>query len=235
MYSGQSTYEGTRPWLERTQWISTYQGVPRDILKRLMLLPAMSSTKHGLQLGFFKGRALTSSAADEERIYHLISALDPMLDRCEETMRRTGHPLLAWLKSHAISEPSPRPFSFLGTQQARSRYRRTWKQFITFALRVFRLGPVVSQEILHLVLQPPHYQQLEQSGIIQAKMPWEDPPFTQELRWKYLVYKHLRSPLVTAVRVNSKSKRMLVLLEVTKIRITLSLKTTLHHMEVMMN
>ncbi|KAG2000827.1 hypothetical protein GB937_010791 [Aspergillus fischeri] len=85
-----------------------------------------------------------------------------MLDRCEETLRRTGRPLLAWLKSHAIAEPSPRPFSFLGTQQARSRYRRTWKQFITFALRVFRLGPVLSQEILHLVLQPQHYQQLEQ-------------------------------------------------------------------------
>jgi hypothetical protein len=72
-----------------------------------MLLPAMSSTKHSLQLGFFKGRALKSLAADEERIYHLISALDPMLNQCEETMRRTRHPLLAWLKSHAISEPSP--------------------------------------------------------------------------------------------------------------------------------
>jgi hypothetical protein len=55
----------------------------------------MSSTKHGLQLGFFKGWALKSLAADEEQIYHLVSALDPMLNWCEETIRRTGHPLLA--------------------------------------------------------------------------------------------------------------------------------------------
>jgi hypothetical protein len=102
---------------------STYQGVPRDILKQLMLLAAISTTKHGLQLGFFKDRTLISSAADEEQIYHLIAALDPMLDRCEETMRRTGHPILTWLKSHAIAEPSPQPFSFLATQQGRSKTR----------------------------------------------------------------------------------------------------------------
>ncbi|KAJ5142420.1 hypothetical protein N7476_003716 [Penicillium atrosanguineum] len=124
-YSGQDTYEGTRPWLARTQWIVTYQDVPRDILKRLSLLPAVSSIKHGLQLGFFRDRALLSPPADEGRIYHLVAGIDDVLDRCEETMRRTGHPILARLKSHTVTEPSSRPFSFLETPQGRQRCRRT--------------------------------------------------------------------------------------------------------------
>jgi hypothetical protein len=63
----------------------------------------------------------------------------------------------------------------------------------------------------------------------------ESPPFTKGLQWRYLVYKHPRLPLGTAVRVNSKSKRMLVLLEVMKIRITVRLTTTLHYIKVMMD
>jgi hypothetical protein len=129
-----------------------YQDVPRDILKRLSLLLAVSSIKHGLQLGFFRDRALLSPPDDEERIYYLIAGIDDVLDRCEETMRRTGHPILAWLKSHVVTKPSSRPFSFLETLQGRQRYRRTWKQFVAFVLRVFRLGPELSQETLHLVL-----------------------------------------------------------------------------------
>jgi hypothetical protein len=61
------------------------------------------------------------------------------------------------------------------------------------------------------------------------------PPFTKGLQWRYLVYKHPRSPLGIAVRVNSKSKRMLALLEVMKIRITVRLTMTLYYIKVIMN
>jgi hypothetical protein len=77
-------------------------------------------------------------------------------------MRRTGHPILSWLKIHTVTEPLSRPFSFLGTSQSRNRYRRIWKQFMAFVLRVFRLGPALSQEILYIMLEPDHCQQLEQ-------------------------------------------------------------------------
>jgi hypothetical protein len=103
-----------------------------------------------------------SPAADEGQIYHLIATLDTILDRCEDTMRHTGQPILAWLKSHMAAESSPQPFSFLGTQQSRSRYRRTWKQFIAFVLRAFRLGPVITHEVLRLTFLSQHLQQLEQ-------------------------------------------------------------------------
>ena len=107
-FTGTATYEGTRPWLDRTRWISTYQGIPRDILKRMTLLPTISSATHGLQLGSYQNRTFASSAADEEQIYHLITAPDTVLDRCEDTMRHTGQPILAWLKSHMVAEPEPR-------------------------------------------------------------------------------------------------------------------------------
>jgi hypothetical protein len=123
--TGTDTYKGTRPWLERTRWISTYQGIPQDILRRMMLLPAVSSVKHGLKLGSYQDQELMRPPTDEDQIYRLVSALDLVLDRCEETMQHTGQPILAWLKSHIAAEASPRPFSFLGTQQSRSRHRRT--------------------------------------------------------------------------------------------------------------
>ncbi|KAJ5293540.1 uncharacterized protein N7443_009493 [Penicillium atrosanguineum] len=160
--TGIDTYEGTRPWLERTRWISTYQGIPRDILKRMMLLPASSSIEPGLKLGSYQDEAFMSPPADEDQIYRLVSALDLVLDRCEETMQHTGQPILAWLKSHIAAEASPRPFSFLGTRQSRSRYRRTWKQFVTFILRAFRLGPLACQELLRLKFPLQLFHVLEQ-------------------------------------------------------------------------
>lgn len=128
----------------------------------MTLLPTISSATHGLQIGSYQNRIFASPAADEEQIYHLIAILDTVLDRCEDTMRHTGQPILAWVKSHLVAESSPQPLSFLGTQQSRSRYRRTWKQFIAFVLRAFRLGPVLTHEVLRLTLPSQHLQQLEQ-------------------------------------------------------------------------
>ena len=58
--TGAATYEGTRPWLERTGWITTYQGVPRTILKRMVLPPSRASVVHGLQLGLYQKQQLAS-------------------------------------------------------------------------------------------------------------------------------------------------------------------------------
>lgn len=160
--TGTDIYEGTPPWLERTGWKRMYQGIPRDILKRMMLLPSVSSANQGLKLGFHQGDELISPPTDGDRIYRLVAAVDMVLDRCEETMQHTGQPILAWLKSHIAAEASPRPFSFLGIQQSKSRYRRTWKQFVTFVLRAFRFGPLACQELLRLKFPPQQVRVLEQ-------------------------------------------------------------------------
>ncbi|KAL4860286.1 hypothetical protein BDV12DRAFT_205332, partial [Aspergillus spectabilis] len=160
--TGAVTYEGTRPWMERTGWMTTYQGVPRTILKRMVMLPSQASTVHGLPLGEYQGHQLASAAADEEYIAYLISAVDQVLDRCEETIEHTGHHIRTWLQSHLQDRPWRRPFGPLATRQGHRRYRQVWKKFIAFTLRVFRLGPGLSQQILKLHLLPQHRQELQQ-------------------------------------------------------------------------
>lgn len=77
-------------------------------------------------------------------------------------MQHTGHHILTWLKSHFPDQPSRQPFGPLGTLQSQQRYRQTWKKFIIFALRVFRLGPSLSHHVLKLQLSPQHQQELQQ-------------------------------------------------------------------------
>lgn len=161
-HTGIATYEGTRPWLERTGWMTTYQGVPRKVLKRMIQPPSSASAIHGLPLGEHEDHQLGSTAADEKYIFYLFHALDAVLDRCEETMQHTGHHILTWLKSHFPDQPSRQPFGPLGTPQSQQRYRQTWKKFIIFALRVFRLGSDLSQQVLNLQLSPQHQQELQQ-------------------------------------------------------------------------
>ncbi|KAL4963725.1 uncharacterized protein BDV14DRAFT_201695 [Aspergillus stella-maris] len=114
-HTGTATYKGTRPWLERTGWIMTYQGVPRKILKWMMQLPSHALTVHGLPLGEYQGRQLISTAANKRYILYLYHALDPVLDCCEETMRHTGYYIRTWLKSHLPDQPSRQPFGPLAT------------------------------------------------------------------------------------------------------------------------
>jgi hypothetical protein len=118
--------------------------------------PSSASAIHGLPLGEHEDHQLGSTATDKKYIFYLFHALDAVLDRYKETMQHTGHHILTWLKSHFPDQPSRQPFGPLGTPQSQQRYRQTWKKFIIFALRVFRLGPSLSQQVLKLQLSPQH-------------------------------------------------------------------------------
>ncbi|KAE8550154.1 hypothetical protein EYB25_006375 [Talaromyces marneffei] len=82
---------------------------------------------------------LVSPAADERVIWRIAYAVDSMLDRCEETMRHTGRPILCWLRTLQLSPCYPKPFIFLARSASTSRYRRIWKRFMVFLFRCFRL------------------------------------------------------------------------------------------------
>lgn len=70
----------------------------------------VSSTKNGLQLGSL-GDTLASAPADEERAYHRLPQLIPCLTAARKPCVK---------RDHSCLEPSPRPFSFLGTPQGRN-------------------------------------------------------------------------------------------------------------------
>lgn len=132
-----------RPWHERTRWYETYRNRPRDVLYRLALLPDRSSQLFGIHLGAMGDQVLWSSAEDETRIHRILQHVDVAFDRCEETVRRTGHPILCWLRSRFPSRPFKAPFQLVGRDETRRKYRRRWRQVLAVGLRSVRFQPSV--------------------------------------------------------------------------------------------
>jgi hypothetical protein len=100
------TLAGTRPWMERTRWETTYQGFRRDILRGLTEMPWGSPPADHV-LGPSSNPAdpeLVSPEADEAKITLLMLAVDHILDRCEERLCST----LAVPFSVGSEAPSPR-------------------------------------------------------------------------------------------------------------------------------
>jgi hypothetical protein len=72
---------GTRPWMERTRLESTYQS--------LHIRVYIPRTRQSAER---RGKTCTLNET-------LIRLTDHVLDRCEDTMRHTGHTILCWLRS----------------------------------------------------------------------------------------------------------------------------------------
>lgn len=92
-------------------------------------------------IGDHQGVQLVSCAADELKIRQLMAAFERALDRCEDTMRYTGHPILCWLSTS--SRFDQRPFTFLGRAATRQRYRRLFGRFIPFLFRAYNIAPAI--------------------------------------------------------------------------------------------
>jgi hypothetical protein len=99
-------------------------------------------------IGEHKGAKLISSAEDEQKISRLVVVVDHMLNRCEETMRRTGRPILCWLRTWHGSSCLPQPFQFLGRPSSRKQYRLYFKRFVAFIFRAYRMGPALRKTLL---------------------------------------------------------------------------------------
>ncbi|EEA22400.1 hypothetical protein PMAA_061780 [Talaromyces marneffei ATCC 18224] len=145
------SFESLRPWIERTGWEQTYDGLHRDLLRRLTEMPLLYNSCQDHRLWSSPEEAdLVSPAADKRVIWRIAYAVDSMLDRCEETMRHTGRPILCWLRTLQLSPYYPKPFVFLARSASTSRYRRIWKRFIVFLFRCFRLDAEVCRTRLRI-------------------------------------------------------------------------------------
>ncbi|KFZ18624.1 hypothetical protein V501_01110 [Pseudogymnoascus sp. VKM F-4519 (FW-2642)] len=132
--TGSKDLELTGLWMERTQWAQIYDGARRDLLVRISQVERQPAWVRGgdFSIGEHQGVQIISREADEKKIRQLMIALDRALDRCEDTMRRTGHPILCWLNSGSrnrfyqkailILGPSNDPFT---TKQSKE-LRRVW-------------------------------------------------------------------------------------------------------------
>ncbi|KFZ16922.1 hypothetical protein V502_04827 [Pseudogymnoascus sp. VKM F-4520 (FW-2644)] len=180
----------TTPWMERTKWAYVYEGVRRDLLVRLSELGPAWIHRRDFVIGEYEGVNLVSTRRDEQKIWRLIVALDRALDRCEETMRHTGHPLLCWLNTIYSHRFYPKPFGFLGRAATRQRYRRLWRRFIAFLFRAYRLTPEVRQSALGVRFTKTQLNQLRQVWEDEALVEVEDVggPIDNEWEEKWLYY-----------------------------------------------
>jgi hypothetical protein len=98
-------------------------------------------------IGEHKGTKLISSAEDEQKTSRLVVVVDHMLNRCEETMRRTSRLILCWLRT-GHGSCLPQPFQFLGRPSSRKQYRLYFKRFVAFIFRAYRMGPASRKTLL---------------------------------------------------------------------------------------
>ena len=158
MFLGRTTVEGgnsitqTTPWMRRTQWFNTYRGARRDILVRLTAFPNYQSRRWGLLLGMVDGLEVRTEAAHERRLESVLTAVDGLFDRCEETYRHTGSPILCWVYSQHPTLGSRRPFRLVGRRTSMQKYRRAWKKFVLFLSRLCLMGEKIPRSALNISL-----------------------------------------------------------------------------------
>ncbi|EXM15419.1 hypothetical protein FOTG_16213 [Fusarium oxysporum f. sp. vasinfectum 25433] len=162
--TGTDTFAATSLWLDRTQWPSIYRGSRRDVLRALIRLP----DRHSLDADYILGQGNSEGAPnfvspreDEQKIACIMSALDLVIDRCEDTVRCTSQNLLCWLLSSRLQSCREVAFNLVAEKSSEIRYRRTQKQFLAFILRMYRMPGDCRRGVMDAKINPEISTQLD--------------------------------------------------------------------------
>jgi hypothetical protein len=120
----------------------TFRDSRRDILRSLTQLPNRGSLDADLSIGqgYRDGDAdIFSPSIDEQKIACILSAVDAVLDRREQTVRHTSRSLLCWLRGNQMNSCHNKEFALVAEERSRQWYRTLWKRFLAFVLRVCQL------------------------------------------------------------------------------------------------
>jgi hypothetical protein len=99
-------------WMRRTCWAETFAGADRKLLVQLAQIPR--AAERDLALGVYEGSAMYSSRKDECKLSYLVTALDRVFDRCEDTVRPTDVSLRCLLRSSYPDRTYKAPFELVG-------------------------------------------------------------------------------------------------------------------------
>ncbi|KJZ69835.1 hypothetical protein HIM_10763 [Hirsutella minnesotensis 3608] len=159
------TFAEQRPWIERTGWDEMYRDrCHRHVLPALIELPTCSRRGDhmlgpqgvcGLQ------EDLISSFRDERRIGAILSLVDKLMDRCEETARKTSRSILCWLRSTRALSPYSKPFTLVRQHASTVKYRTLLKKCIAMIFRAYRMTPDVRQRATGIRLKKKHLAYVE--------------------------------------------------------------------------
>lgn len=84
-------------WMRRNGWAETFAGADRKLLVQLAEIPR--GTEKDLALGVYNSVPMHSCREDESKLSHLVTALDQVFDRCEDTVRHTDVSIRCLLRS----------------------------------------------------------------------------------------------------------------------------------------
>lgn len=149
----------TSNWMRRTNWASMFEVSDRTFLRQLVRMPTLNGS--ALVITSSTAERYTSPASDERRLAHLNLATDVFLARCEDTIRNSDFSIRCWLRSTFHRRPVPSPFQLPGRTATRVGYKRLWKQFLCFAIRLWRLDPSQRDRLVGFRLAEPATTALE--------------------------------------------------------------------------
>ncbi|KAJ6780965.1 hypothetical protein PWT90_10273 [Aphanocladium album] len=151
------TFGEESPWIERTGWEAMFRGRDRATLLQLISLPEKLADQRFRALPLVVGQdtpdceeGLVSAEDDEARIASIVALVDPMMERCDETARRTSHNLRRWLKSIKPDTAAPKPFTLVRLATTTQRYRVLQRKLLAFVLRLYRMDARLRRQLTGL-------------------------------------------------------------------------------------
>jgi hypothetical protein len=145
-------------WMRRTGWAETFAGADRKLLVQLAQIPR--NIERDLALDVYDGIAIYSSRKDECRLSYLVTALDHVFDRCEDTVRHTDVSIRCLLRSSYPDRTYKAPFELVGRKATTEGYRRLFKKAVCFCERFWRLDSAARQKLLNRSLTDAQDQSL---------------------------------------------------------------------------
>ncbi|KAH7248230.1 hypothetical protein B0J15DRAFT_562411 [Fusarium solani] len=173
-----------RPWMERTGWDQTYRGRGR---RQVLAAMTRTFTSPGGQ-EYLLGRRgvcgldedLVSPGGDEDRIASLVRLADVMIDRCEETVRKTSRHVLCWLRSTQTSSIYSKPFTLVQQASSSGKYRLLLKRCLAMVFRLYRMPPDTRIQAAGLALNKKQLQCLDAIWTHEADKEEEDDEEVEE-------------------------------------------------------
>src|ERR1700710_1174300 len=93
------------------------------------------------------GSDVLSPQEDERRLAKLVAIVRDMIDRWEETARRTPRALLCRLRSTNPNTCYPKPFTLVSLKTSKTKYARLFQRFVAFLFRYYRMPSRVGRRL----------------------------------------------------------------------------------------
>ena len=97
---------------------------------------------------------LITSPQDEQKIHYLIGLIRPFFKELEKTPLQASHYIRTWVLKSSLEKGQSKPFRLPLKAQTRATYRGYWRQFLTFVLRLYCMGPTLRNRYISCWLSP---------------------------------------------------------------------------------